>query len=297
MALTLVQLQTFRRLARLGNFTRTAEELYLTQSAVTQQMRALQDHFGTPLFDLVGRRPVLTDAGAFLAERSAEILDATDSLERDMRDFAAARTGTLAVGASVTIGTYALPQQLAAFARSAPGIDVRLSVANTTETCAALKARRIAIGLVEGAVDDGDLVVAPYANDRMRLIVPAEGHRFSNRRNVALEDLRGERFVVREAGSGTRMLAESVLGRAGIEIGVALVMPSNEGVARAVEAGLGIAILSQLTIERDVAAGLVRAVAIRDADLARRFSIVSLRARTLSPLAMKFVAFLRKTAV
>jgi DNA-binding transcriptional LysR family regulator len=293
MALTLVQLQTFRRLARLGNFTRAAEELYLTQSAVTQQMRALQDHFDTPLFDLVGRRPVLTDAGAFLAERSAEILDAADSLEREMRDFAAARVGTLAVGASVTVGTYALPQQLAAFARSAPGIDVRLSVANTTDTCAALKARRIAVAFVEGFIDDAELAFSPYANDRMRLIVPAHGHRFSKRRSIALADLRGERFVVREAGSGTRMLAADVLARAGIDVDVALEMPSNEGVARAVEAGLGIAILSQLTVERDVAAGAVRAVAIRDADLTRRFSIVSVRARTLSPLAMKFVAFVR----
>jgi DNA-binding transcriptional LysR family regulator len=291
--LTLVQLQTFRRLARLGNFTRAAEELYLTQSAVTQQMRALQDHFGTPLFDLVGRRPVLTDAGAFLAERSAEILDATDSLEREMRDFAAARAGTLAIGASVTIGTYALPRQLAAFARSAPGVDVRLSVANTTETCLALKARRIAVGLVEGLIDDDTLAFVPYANDRMRLIVPVRGHRLSKRRSIALADLRGERFVVREAGSGTRMLADDVLARAGID----LEMSSNEGVARAVEAGLGIAILSHLTVERDVAAGLVRAVAIRDADLARNFSIVSVRARTLSPLAIKFVAFLRKGVV
>jgi DNA-binding transcriptional LysR family regulator len=296
-ALTIVQLQTFRRLARLGNFTRTAEELYLTQSAVTQQMRALQDHFGTPLFDLVGRRPVLTDAGAFLAERSAEILDATDSLEREMRDFAAARAGTLAIGASVTIGTYALPKQLAAFARSAPGVDVRLSVANTTETCVALKSRRIAVGLVEGFIDDDALAFVPYATDRLRLVVPAYGHRFSNRRSIALADLRGERFVVRETGSGTRMLADDVLARAGIDVDVALEMSSNEGVARAVEAGLGIAILSHLTVQRDVAAGLVRAVAIRDADLERNFSVVSVRARTLSPLARKFVAFLRKGVV
>jgi len=296
-ALTLVQLQTFRRLARLGSFTRTAEELYLTQSAVTQQMRALQDHFETPLFDLVGRRPVLTDAGAFLAERSAEILDATESLEREMREFAAARAGTLAIGASVTIGTYALPKQLAAFARCVPGVELRLSVANTTETCAALRARRIAVGLVEGYIEDDDLTFVPYANDRMRLIVPARGHRFSNRRNIALADLRGERFVVREAGSGTRMLAEDVLVRAGIDVDVALEMSSNEGVARAVEAGLGIAILSHLTVERDVAAGLVRAVAIRDANLARKFSIVTVRTRTLSPLAIEFVAFLQRGEV
>jgi DNA-binding transcriptional LysR family regulator len=170
---------------------------------------------------------------------------------------------------------------------------VRLSVANTTDTCAALKARRIAVAFVEGFIDDAELAFSPYANDRLRLIVPAHGHRFSKRRSIALADLRGERFVVREAGSGTRMLAADVLARAGIDVDVALEMPSNEGVARAVEAGLGVAILSQLTVERDVAAGAVRAVAIRDADLTRRFSIVSVRARTLSPLAMKFVAFVR----
>ena len=291
-AVTLVQLETFRRLVRLGNFTRTAEELGLTQSAVTQQMRALERQVGTPLFDLVGRRPELTDAGALLVERSAEILDGVETLGREMREFAAARTGVLALGATVTIGSYALPQQLAAFKRLVPNVDARVTVANTTEICIAVKARRVGLALVEGSVNDDELSVVPYADDRLQLTVPSRGHRLSHRRSIVLADLRGETFVARERGSGTRKLADDTLAAAHVLIETALELPNNEGVLRAVEAGLGVAMVSELAVEREAARGTVRVVRIRDADLTRRFSIVALRSRTLSPIAERFLTFL-----
>ena len=291
MPLTLVQLATFLRVARTGNFTRAAEELFLTQPAVTQQMQSLAEHFGTPLFDVTGRRPILTDAGAFLVERSAGIVDGVALLEREMSEFAAARRGTLALGATVTIGTYALPRQLADFKRAAGDVDIRVTVANTTEICAGIRSRRIALALVEGAVEDADFAITPYANDRLRLIVPASGHPLSKRRSVALADLHGVKTIERERGSGTRMLAREILSRAGVVVDAVLVLPSNEGVLRAVEAGLGVAFLSDLAVARTVAAGLVRAVEIRDADLRRTFRIVSLRSRTLSPIAQKFAEF------
>jgi DNA-binding transcriptional LysR family regulator len=289
MPLTITQLETFSRLAEIGNFTRTAEELYLTQPAVTQQVKALAEHFGTPLFDMVGRRPVLTDAGTFLAQRAGELLSAFAALEREMREFADARSGTLDLGATLTIGNYAILPALAAFRAAHPGVSIRLTVANTAAMVAAIKDRRLALALVEGEVDDPALEVAPYASDELILIVPPRGHALSDIERITARDLAGIEFVSREEGSGTRSIAEDALRAVGIEPNVVLTVPSGEGVTRAVESGLGVAILSRLVVERAVAAGRVHAVRIEDVDLRRAFYVLRLRERTLSPLAARFV--------
>jgi DNA-binding transcriptional LysR family regulator len=289
MPLTITQLETFSRLAEIGNFTRTAEELYLTQPAVTQQVKALAEHFGTPLFDMVGRRPVLTDAGTFLAQRAGELLSAFGALEREMREFADARSGTLDLGATLTIGNYAILPALAAFRATHPGVSIRLTIANTTAMVAAIKDRRLALALVEGQVDDPALEVTSYASDELILIVPSRGHTFSDIERITARELAGIEFVSREEGSGTRTIAEDALRAGGVEPNVVLTLPSGEGVLRAVESGLGVAILSWLVVERAVAAGRVHAVRIADVDLRRAFHVLRLRERTLSPLAARFV--------
>jgi DNA-binding transcriptional LysR family regulator len=289
MPLTITQLETFSRLAEIGNFTRTAEELYLTQPAVTQQVKALAEHFGTPLFDMVGRRPVLTDAGTFLAQRAGELLSALAALEREMREFADARSGTLDLGATLTIGNYAILPALAAFRAAHPGVSIRLTIANTAAMVAAIKDRRLALALVEGQVDDPALEVTPYAGDELILIVPSHGHTLSEIETITARELAGIEFVSREEGSGTRSIAEDALRAAGIEPNVVLTLPSGEGVTRAVESGLGVAILSRLVVERALAAGRVHTVRIADVDLRRAFHVLRLRGRTLSPLAARFV--------
>ena len=293
MPLTLTQLHTFSRLAAIGNFTRTAEELALSQPAVTQQVRALADHFGTPLFDMVGRRPVLTDAGAFLAQRALDVLTGVEALEREMREFTDAQFGTLDIGVTVTIGNYAVLPIVAAFRSAHPAATLRLTVANTVAIEEAILARRFGVALVEGPVRDPRILVEPYATDELTLIVPVHGHRLSGRETVDPAELDGEAFVAREEGSGTRTVAEDALRLAGVTPNVVLALPSGEGVARAVEAGIGVAIMPLIVIERAVAAGRVRAVGVTGVDFTRPCSIIRLREHTPSPLANHFLAMLR----
>lgn len=294
MPLTLTQLHTFARLAEIGSFTRTAEELALSQPAVTQQVRALAEHFGTPLFDMVGRRPVLTDAGTFLAQRAVDLLASADALEREMREFADARFGTLDIGVTVTIGNYTVLPTVAAFRKAHPAATIRLHVANTTAIVEAIHARRFAVALVEGPVRDADILVEPYATDELTLIVPPHGHRLSGRTSIAPSELAGEAFAAREEGSGTRTVAEDALRAAGVTPNVVLTLPTGEGVARAVEAGVGVAILPLIVVERAVAAGRVKPVAVTGVNFTRPFSIIRLRERTPSPLAQRFLELLRE---
>ena len=291
--LSLTQLRTFSVVAEVGSFTKAAELLRLTQPAVTQQIRALAEHFGTPLFEMVGRAPVLTDAGVLLAERASSVLSAIALVEREMQESADAKRGTLELGATLTIGNYALMPLLAAFREAHPGAMLHLVIGTTASMVAAIKQHRLAVALVEGPLDDPSLHIQPYATDELVLAVPARGHRLSDASVVQPSDLATEAFITREGGSGLRSFAEEVLREAGIQPTVILSFASGEGITRAVEAGLGIAILSRRIVERSVAQGLLHVVSIADIDLRRTFRIIRLPERRPSPLVQRFIDALK----
>ncbi len=295
--LTLAQLHTFVRLSELGTFSRTADELGLTPPAITLQVRALAEHFGVPLIEVVKRRPVLTDAGRFLVERSRALMDDVESLESQMLEFNQARAGSLDIGATLTIGSYALAPLLARFEAAHPEARVSVHFANAARLQRYLRLRRINVGLAVGEIESPDFETIPYGEDHLVLVVPASGHRFSKRRSIDARDLVGERLVAREASSATRIVAERELATHGVSLETRLIVPSLEGVTRAVEAGLGVAFLSWLVVERSVREGRLHVVDIRDVDMRRHFVLLTLRERELSPLAKRFLEFVRATPV
>jgi LysR family transcriptional regulator, transcriptional activator of the cysJI operon len=286
--LSLVPLATFRRLASEGNYTRTAEALNLTQPAVTQHVRALEAHFGVKLVDIVGRRAVLTDAGRFLASRAEAVLGAVAALERDMLEYADVRSGTLRLGATLTIGTYDLPALAGAFRALHPGITLDVAIENTERIVELVRQGDRALALVEGAVaPDEELAVMPYTDDELVVIVHP-GHPAVGRGTVAAATFRDEPFVAREEGSGTRLAFERAFRRADVEPRVVLALPSGEGVVRAVEAGIGAAVLSTRVVAEALAAGRVVRVPVAGLDLRRDFNLVRLRRTTPSPAAQAF---------
>jgi DNA-binding transcriptional LysR family regulator len=288
MAFNLSQLETFRRLAREENFTRTAELLNLTQPAVTQHVRALQRHFRVKLVDLVGRRTVLTDAGRFLAARAEVLLGNVAALEREMREFADVRAGELRIGATLTIGTYRLPDLVARFRAEFPNIRLRVEVENTHAMAFAVKAGRVSLALVEGPLVDDELEIEPYANDELVLVVPA-AHPFAQRaKPIRAAELANVPFVFREEGSGTRDQVERALAGAGVQPDITLSLPNGEGIVRAVELGIGVAIVSRIVAEAAVRAGRIARVRVRDLELRRTFRLVRLRRQTPSPAALAF---------
>ncbi len=292
MAFNLIQLETFRRLAEEENFTRTAESLNLTQPAVTQHVRALQDHFRVKLVDLVGRRTNLTDAGRFLAARAVELLGNVAALEREMREFADVRAGELRIGATVTIGNYELPGLVARFRATYPAIRLHVEVENTQAMALAVKTGRVSLALVEGPLADDELEIETYAADELVLVV-APSHPFAKRRKPLLaRDLDNQPFVFREDGSGTRAQIERALQVAGVVPDIVLTLPSGEGIVRAVELGIGIAIVSRLVAELPVREKRIVRVALDDLEFHRTFRAVRLRRQTASPAALAFIALL-----
>jgi DNA-binding transcriptional LysR family regulator len=209
-------------LAQEQNFTRTAELLNLTQPAVTQHVRALQEHFGLKLVDLVGRRTVLTDAGRFLAARAELLLGDVTALEREMHEFADVRAGELRIGATVTIGAYRLPDIVARFQGSFPVLRLRVEVENTGAMAFAVKAGRVSLALVEGPLADDELDIEPYEHDELVLVVPRSHVLARRKKPIRAAELANVPFVFREEGSGTRAQVERALTAAGVQPNVAL---------------------------------------------------------------------------
>ncbi|MDF3853971.1 LysR family transcriptional regulator [Paracoccus pantotrophus] len=273
--MTLEQLRIFLAVAERQHVTRAAEALNLTQSAVSAAVSALEARHGVRFFDRVGRRILLTETGeAFMAEARA-VLDRAETAEMVLEDLAREPRGRLRVHASQTVASYWLPPRLVALHEMHPGIELRLTVSNTTQVADAVQEGGADLGLVEGAVAHGDLHRQVVARDRLVLVM-ATDHPWVGREAVPPAELATQSWILREPGSGTRSEFETWL--AGQELCVAalplaLELPSNEAVLNAVASSQCLAALSQRAVARPAAAGWIRTLPLPGAE--RPFSLLT----------------------
>jgi DNA-binding transcriptional LysR family regulator len=248
--MTLEQLRIFIAVAEREHVTQGAKDLNLTQSATSAAIAALEARYATKLFDRVGRRIVLTQAGRlFLTEAKAVVARAA-AAEKLLGDLAGLTRGSLALGASQTAGNYWLPAIIHRYQSLFPGISMNLKIGNTETVAADVRDGAADIGFIEGEIDDPLLSVTAVADDEMVLVV-APSHALAKREKPSVAQIASARWVVREAGSGTRAILETALSQLGVgpeDIDVALELPSNEAVRGAVEAGSGITIISKLVV-------------------------------------------------
>ena len=267
--MTLEQLRIFVAVATREHVTQAARDLNLTQSATSAAVAALEARYQTRLFDRVGRRIVLTAAGrAFLVEAKS-ILARVASAEAVLDDLAGLKRGSLALAASQTIAGYWLPAFIHRFNAAHPAITLSLSIGNTEQVAADVREGSADLGFVEGQVDDPVLAATPVSEDELVLVAPP-GHPICRASTITASELRSARWVLREAGSGTRSVFEAALRQLGVdpaELDVAFDLPSNEAVRGAVEAGAGVTVISRLVVIRALKAGML---AVADLPLPRR---------------------------
>ncbi|OJU49674.1 MAG: LysR family transcriptional regulator [Mesorhizobium sp. 61-13] len=260
--MTLEQLRIFVAVAEREHVTRAAADLNLTQSATSAAVAALESRYATKLFDRVGRRIALTDAGRIFLVEAKAVLARAATAELVLADLAGLKVGSLNLAASQTVGNYWLPKVIHAFRAAYPGLSVELTMGNT-ETVAALVREGVAnLGFVEGLVEENALQVTAVADDEMMLVVPV-GHPWAKARRGAEIDLRSSRWVLREHGSGTRSIVDAMLRERGYglrDIEIDIVLPSNEAVRAAVESGAGATVLSKLVVNSALQTGSLMAV-------------------------------------
>ncbi len=269
------RLQVFHTVARLLSFTKAAESLHMTQPAVTFQVRQLEEYFNTRLFDRTHNRISLTDAGKRVFEYADEIFDLYAKMENAVRDMTGEISGILIIGASTTIAEYMLPALLGDFKRKYPDINVHLKVSNSDGIVSMVENNDIDLGVVESAVMNKNLVVENCRHDRLVAIVPPQ-HSLASEQKVQLKDLMSHAYIAREEGSGTREVIHEYLTNAGMkpaDIHVAMELGSPEAIKGAVEAGMGVSIVSEVTIHKEMQLGTLVALEL-DPPMERPFSFV-----------------------
>jgi DNA-binding transcriptional LysR family regulator len=268
------RLKVFRVVATHLNFSRAAEELLLTQPAVTQQIKALEDEYGVPLFDRSGGRIALTPGGAALLPFAEKLKAISDEAFAAVASAAGKHGGKLALGASQTIGQYLLPKLVAGFLRENPRISITAASGNSDAMLEALVAHRIQLALIEGPALRKDIHVEPFMEDQMVLVVPASHEWADHEIDISL--LKAAPLLMREFGSGSRRVVENALAKAGLkkkEINVRMELDSTEGLLSAVEAGLGVTFVSRWAVRNQLSLGTLKLARVRNLKLSRMFSL------------------------
>ena len=299
--MTLDQLRIFLAVAEHMHFSRAAEELYITQPAVSAAIQNLEEQYGVKLFHRIARHIEITEAGKLLQGEAQKILDQVNLTERGLRELNNLQQGELKLGSSLTIGNYWLPEKISQFHRQYPGISVDCTLANTEEICAGTATGQFDLGLVEGEVQPALKSVLEeeiIGRDRLQIVV-GKSHPWFERTEVTLTELYTTTWVMRESGSGTQQRFEQALQHWGIDpsqLNVILVLSSGEMEKAVVESGVSAAAMSELMVEKELQLSTLHLVQVIDdrdsncaiAEIVRPFLKLKHRQRFQTRLSIAF---------
>ncbi len=289
---TFRQLEVFEAIARLGSFTRAAEELHLTQPTASMQIKKLTRAVGLPLLEQVGKRNYLTDAGRALQDFTRELLDHFARFEMTLADMKGLKQGRLKL-AVVTTAKYFAPRLLGPFCQKHPGIEMSLKVSNRERVLERLAENRDDLYILGQPPDELDVVAEPFLKNPLVVLAPA-GHPLAGRKNIPLKRLADEPFLLREPGSGTRAATERVFAARGLKPKVRMELGSNEAIKQAIVGGLGVSVLSQHTLALDAPMGQLAILDVEGFPIAREWYVVYPSGKQLSVVARTFLEYLRQ---
>ena len=291
---TLRQLELFEAIARLGSFTRAAEELFLTQPTVSMQIKKLSDTVGMPLFEQVGKKIYLTDIGHELHRTCLGISEHLANFEMIVADMKGLKTGKLRL-AVVTTAKYFAPRLLGTFCQQYPGVDVSLKVSNRERVLERLTANQDDLYILGQPPEDADVVAEAFLENNLVVIAPAN-HPLAKKKRIPLERLAKEPFLLREPGSGTRMAIERQFGELGPRLKVRMELGSNEAIKQAVIGGLGVSVLSRHTLELDMPTKQFVVLDVKGFPIKRHWYFVYPAGKQLSVITRTFIDHLRQAS-
>jgi DNA-binding transcriptional LysR family regulator len=290
------QLEVFLSVVENESFSKGATASFLTQSTVSQHIAALEEELGVVLLDRTRRKVVPTEAGKLLLQRTRRILAAVEDTSRAMARYRGLEEASLTVGASNIPASYMIPFAVSSLIERHPGVSVTVMTGDSSDVVAQLEREEIEIGVVGTQFATQRVSFTSLGHDRIGLIVPAS-HRWYGRRKVPLKDLAVESFVTRESGSGTRKTVEEALSGAGVDpraLTVRACFGSNEAVKNAVAQGIGIAFVSELSVQKDIKSGDLAVKPVQGLKISRSFFLAYRKGRQFSPPAVAFKEVLKE---
>lgn len=243
---TLHQLKVFEAAARHGSFTRAAEELFLTQPTISMQIKQLTKSVGLPLFEQVGKRLYLTEAGKELFATCRQLFDMIAKFEMKVANLKGLKQGQLRL-AVITTAKFFIPRLLGPFCQLYPGIDISLQVTNHEGIIERMASNLDDLYIITQIPENIDVTYQQFLENPLVVLAPIN-HPLANKKNIPIKDLSGEAFIMREPGSGTRRAVQILFDRYGVKVQVKLELGSNEAIKQGIIGGLGISVLSRHTL-------------------------------------------------
>jgi DNA-binding transcriptional LysR family regulator len=291
--MNLNHLRVFASVAEHGSLTRAARALHVSQPAISKQLGDLEEDIGAQLVDRLPRGVRLTAAGEVLFAHAQRILQEERAAEGELRDLAGLEAGRLSIGASTTVGSYYVPSLFGELHRAHPRLELELRIANTAAIQEAVLENRLDLGLTEGLISAEGLDVETLAADEM-IAIAAPGHEALEMAPVSARTLVTLPLLMREVGSGSREVVESALLERGFRPVPIMALGSTEALKNAVLHGLGVAIVSRLTVEYELRTGRLSELPLSDLRIRRSLHLVTLRGKRPSPAANAFLELVRR---
>jgi len=288
------RLEVFCRVLELHSFTKAGQAVYLSQPTVSEHIRGLEEMLGEKLVDRLGREVLPTPAGKILYRYARNIIQLRDEAIQALKQFKGSLAGQLVIGASTIPGTYILPEFIGSFKVKHSGIQLSLKIADTADIVKGLLDANLELGLVGSKWKDARLELEEIFSDELVLTVYPE-HPWAQRDQVDLPELGGQPFILRERGSGTRMVMTQILERHGFDmsrLAVVAEMGSTEAVRQGIKARIGMSILSRRAVAEDLLHHSLVTVELKGVQFSRPFYLIRRRNRQASPLCLAFLEHL-----
>lgn len=282
-------LKVFHAVAQLQSFTRASEKLCLTQPGISKHIKQLEEYYEIRLFDRLGKKVVLTQAGEILFAATENIFHLINEAKIKIDELKGLFGGKLRIGASFTIGTYIVPEILGDFRHRYPGIEIDLDISLSRQIADKILQNSLDIGFLGAPVNNEKLIEKYFLTDELVIIV-SSGHNWAGRKSIQPGELSSEAYILSKQGSGTREVVEERFEQAGITLRKTMEFGNTETVKKAVEAGLGMSVLSQHAVSREVEAGVLRSICLPGIDLKRALYIVYHKDKYITKAASAFLA-------
>ena len=286
-------LEVFLSVAKHLNYTRAGEEVNLSQPSVSVRIRQLENALGVKLFEQLGKKVALTEAGQMLVPHARRVIAAIEDAKQSIDELQGLEHGSLRIGASTTPGMYLIPKTVAHFKERYPRIEIHLGIRDTQQIEAGVISNEFDFGFVGGHLAGDEVAVVPWVTDDLILVV-APKHPLAQKKTVNVNDLQREAFILRERGSATRAAIISHLQKSDLRVEPIMEMENPESVKKGVQSGLGIAFISRFAAEAELKAKSLVAVRVRGLDIRRELKIVYRKDKHLTRAAQAFIEMARE---
>lgn len=286
-------LEVFLSVAKHLNYTRAGQEVNLSQPSVSVRIKQLENELGMKLFEQLGKKVALTDAGLLLLPHAHRVIAAIQDANHAVEELQGLERGSLRIGASTTPGMYLIPQIIARFKQRYPKIEVHLGIKDTRQVEEGVIRNEYDVGFVGGHLAGDEVEVLPWMTDQLVLVV-GPTHPLTRKMTIKAAELRKEKFILRELGSATQATIASHLKKLSLAVETVMEMENPESVKKAVQSDLGIAFISRFAVETELKAKSMIVVRVKDLDIRRELKIVHRKDKHLGRAAQAFIETARK---